>query len=184
MYQLKVKKAMHAAGPRSVSARLANSATQGQLLQHATQLQAGQAAADDHLTPVESFTGAVPKVLKGSKRYWRVAFIQLMAMCLEYGAPEFFLTLTANEMGWTDLRRACGGLSHGARPVEATRHYHHRWSEFKSRFLKGATPIGHIERLHTVSAPALHYALRAKSLVVFRGSTLCFVAARVRCPRR
>lgn len=126
MYQLKVKKAMHAAGPRSVSARLANSATQGQLLQHAAQLRAGQAAADDHLTPVESFTGAVPKVLKGSKRYWcrsalrhacnsillivpasirRVAFIQLMAMCLEYGAPEFFLTLTANEMGWTDLRR-------------------------------------------------------------------------------
>ena len=70
MYQLKVKKAMHAAGPRSVSARLANSATQGQLLQHAAQLRAGQAAADDHLTPVESFTGAVPKVLKGSKRYW------------------------------------------------------------------------------------------------------------------
>ena len=34
-----------------------------------------------------------------------------------------------------------------------------------------------------MSAPALHYALRAKSLVVLCGSTLCFVAARVRCPR-
>ena len=136
---------MHSSSLRSVTARTAHTATQQQLATQAAQLAAN--GGDNQLTPMESFSGPVPKTLKGSKRYWRAAFIQLMAMCVEYGPPEFFLTLTANEMGWMDVRRACGGLSHGSRPVEATRHYHHRWTEFKARYLTGETPIGTIERM-------------------------------------
>ena len=67
-------------------------------------------------------------------------------MASEYGAPHFFLTFTANEMGWRDLTTACGGASFGARPVEATRHYNQRWKEFNERFLRGETPLGNIVR--------------------------------------
>ena len=103
LYQEKVKRAMHAQSYRTVSAPLAATATNGDLAsQHA--LLAANPSLTGQLTAPESFTGAVPKTLKGSKRYWRAAFVQLMAMCIEYGAPEFFLTLTANEMEWFDLR--------------------------------------------------------------------------------
>ena len=135
LYQAKVKKSMHSSSIRSVNSRTARTGTQEQLAAQAAHLAA--AGGPQHMTPLESFSGPVPKTLKGGKRYWRAAFIQIMAMCVEYGPPEFFLTLTANEMGWADVRRACGGLSHGSRPVEATRHYHHRWQEFKARFLTG-----------------------------------------------
>ena len=135
LYQEKVKRAMHAQSYRTVSAPLAATATNGDLAsQHA--LLAASPSLTGQLTAPESFTGAVPKTLKGSKRYWRAAFVQLMAMCIEYGAPEFFLTLTANEMGWVDLRRACDGRTHSEAPVEATRHYDHRWQEFKSASLR------------------------------------------------
>ena len=67
-------------------------------------------------------------------------------MASEYGAPHFFLTFTANEMGWRDLTNACGGAPFGARPVEATRHYNQRWKEFNERFLRGETPLGNIVR--------------------------------------
>jgi hypothetical protein len=80
LYQTKVKKAMHAATPRTVAPRLATQATQGQLAAQAAHLAANPGS---ELTAVESFTGPVPKTLKGSKRYWRAAFIQLMAMCIE-----------------------------------------------------------------------------------------------------
>ena len=146
LYQTKVKRAMHQSGVRTTSATLANTATQGQLLQQRA-LVNGNPAVAQTLTTAESFTGAVPRTLKGSKQYWRLAFVQVMAMTIEYGVPEFFATFTANEMGWTDLRRACDGASFGSRPVEATRHYHHRWQAFKSKFLTGKTPIGHIEHI-------------------------------------
>ena len=147
LYQGKVKKQMHAAAARTVAPQMAATATQGGLAAQEAALRQANPTLGEALTTEESFTGPVPKILKGSKRYWRAAFIQIMAMCVEYGAPEFFLTLTANEMGWTDLRKACGGMSHSARPVEATRHYNHRWQEFKGRYLTGMTPIGQIERM-------------------------------------
>ena len=146
LYQTKMKKAMHSGGQRTVAAAVAAAGTQGQLAQQHALLHANPEIAAD-MTTKESFSGAVPKTMKGSKQYWRAAFIQLMAMCVEYDVPEYFVTFTANEMGWTDLRAACGGHSHGARPVEATRQYHHRWKEFKSRFLAGQTPIGEIEHI-------------------------------------
>jgi len=147
LYQGKIKKQMHGASQRTVSPGMAATATQGALAAQEAALRAAHPTLGASLTTEESFTGPVPKTLKGSKRYWRAAFVQIMAMCVEHGAPQFFLTLTANEMGWADLRQACGGMSHGSRPVEATRHYNHRWQEFKGRYLTGSTPIGDIERM-------------------------------------
>ena len=146
LYQEKVKRLMHSRPVRAVSAAIAAHATQESLREQRALLAAAPALAGV-LQPAESFTGPVPKALKGSRQYWRAAFIQLMAMCIEYGAPQFFLTLTANEMGWVDSRCACGGESHGARPVEATRHYNHRWQSFKAEFLHGKTPLGEITHL-------------------------------------
>lgn len=62
--------------------------------------------------------------------------------------PQFFATFTANEFGWSDMKSACDQESFLARPVEATRHYHMRWSKFKAAFLKDGTdsPIGRIKR--------------------------------------
>ena len=137
---------MHRGGVRSVNADTAAHATQGQLAEQRTLL-AAQPGLASELSTTETFTGAVPQTLKGSKRYWRLAFVQVMAMTLEYGVPEFFATFTANEMGWVDLRRACGGASFGSRPVEATRHYHHRWEAFKSKFLHGETPLGKVAHI-------------------------------------
>ena len=152
LYQSAIKRLLHARSARIVAPAVALHGTQAQTDAHDralrdAALRASQPALQAELTTEESFTGGVPKTVKGSKQYWREAFVQLMAMAVEYGTPQFFLTLTANEMGWVDLRRACGGRSHGSRPVEATRHYHHRWCEFKKRYLVGETPIGEITHL-------------------------------------
>jgi len=153
LYQNEIKKRLHGRTARIVSPETAQHANNVPLdeyerqLRRAALLQAGPHLQND-LTTEESFTGGVPKTVKGGKRYWREAFVQLMAMSVEYGTPQFFLTLTANEMGWNDLRHACGGYSHGSRPVEATRHYQHRWTQFKSTYLaKGRSPIGNITHL-------------------------------------
>ena len=52
------------------------------------------------------------------------AFIELIAMARMYGVPEFFVTFTANEMGWGDLHNACRSKHFSESPIEATRHYH------------------------------------------------------------
>ena len=80
-------------------------------------------------------------------RSLKQAFVELMAVACEHGAPQYFATFTANEMGWTDLHRACYGTCYRGRPVQATRHYNHRWRLFKQQYLNNAdSPIGHIER--------------------------------------
>ena len=56
------------------------------------------------------------------------------------------MTFTANEFGWRDQHTACGGRHFGERPVEATRHYNHRWRLFNKTYLTGDTPLGFIER--------------------------------------
>jgi hypothetical protein len=70
-------------------------------------------------------------------------------MSVEYGTPQFFVTFTANEMGWSDVKAACEGEHHADRPMDATRVYNHRWQSFLKRYLKPGTksPIGTIERI-------------------------------------
>jgi hypothetical protein len=66
-------------------------------------------------------------------------FVELMAMAIEHGVPQVFVTFTANEMGWGDMTAACDGLDFGVRPVEATRHYNHRWNAFNRCYLSRGT---------------------------------------------
>ena len=72
---------------------------------------------------------------------------ELLAMAVEYGVPQFFVTFTANESGWSDLRAACDGKHHSKCPVEATRAYNRRWEAFLKNYLKGKSPIGTILRV-------------------------------------
>ena len=50
-------------------------------------------------------------------------------------------------MGWEDLKFACDNKRFSDRAVDATRHYHHRWTQFNSTYLKIGlkTPIGTIK---------------------------------------
>ena len=68
-------------------------------------------------------------------------------MAVEYGVSQFFVTFTANESGWSDLRAACDGKHHSKCPVEATRAYNRRWEAFLKNYLKGKSPIGTIQRV-------------------------------------
>jgi len=69
-------------------------------------------------------------------------------MAQHYGIPAFFVTFTAAEGLWSDMQQACGTAHWSERPVDATRHYHHRWNAFYNSFLKPGTvsPLGEIER--------------------------------------
>lgn len=153
-YQQAIKKQFHARGPRLVNAEVAAAATPATVRAQHAQV---ASALSHHMTTAESFSGGVSKDVVGGKRYWHTAFIELMAMAVEYGIPQFFGTFTANESGWADVTQACDGVSYMRRPVEATRQYHQRWSSFKSRFLTGDTPIGKV--LHT-----WHRQVHSKSL--------------------
>ena len=68
-------------------------------------------------------------------------------MACEKGIPAFFTTFTAAEGLWTDLQSACGNAFWGDRPVDATRHYEHRWSAFNRTFLSPGvvSPVGKIK---------------------------------------
>lgn len=72
--------------------------------------------------------------------------MELIAMLHEHGPPQYFVTFTANEFGWSDMTDACGGLHHGQVPVKSTRHYFHRWKLFYEEYLKPGTksPLGDI----------------------------------------
>ena len=86
-YQDAMKRALHGRCVRTTSASLAATATVGDLRaqQRAINAAAARSALPcaDNLTREETFTGGVPKSIVGGKSYWRAAFVQLMAMCVE-----------------------------------------------------------------------------------------------------
>ena len=172
-YQQAIKKQFHARGPRLVNAEVAAAATPATVQAQHAQV---AAALSHHMTTAESFSGGVSKDVVGGKRYWHTAFIELMAMAVEYGIPQFFGTFTANESGWGDVTQACDGVNYVRRPVEATRQYHHRWSSFKARFLTGDTPLGKV--LHT-----WHRQARLRPLAVGRTTPTLALQAQPALPR-
>lgn len=111
-------------------------------------LNASDADYTKHLDVDDSFSATVGKHVVGGKAYWHECFLKLIGMAVEWGVPQFFATFTANEPGWEDLKRACGQGNFSDRPVEATRHYNHRWTAFNSTYLKigSDTPLGKIKK--------------------------------------
>ena len=70
-------------------------------------------------------------------------------MAVEHNTPQYFVTFTANEFGWEDLKAACEGDKFSNRPMDATRVYNHRWQAFLKKFLRPGTisPIGKIKHI-------------------------------------
>jgi hypothetical protein len=101
-----------------------------------------------HCTLTESYTGTVGKHVVGSKAYWSEAHRELLAMSVEYGVPQFLVTFTANESGWSDMRAACQGEHFSKCPIEATRVYNRRWEDFLKCYLTGGdSELGPIEHV-------------------------------------
>jgi hypothetical protein len=95
------------------------------------------------------YSGALSKNVVGSKQYWAEAYMELIAMLHEHGPPQYFVTFTANEFGWSDMTGACDGVHHGQVPVKSTRHYFHRWELFHDEYLKPGrkSPLGQINNI-------------------------------------
>jgi len=143
-----IKRNFHAGGGRVGSGNVVQAGPAKIAAEIRANKRANRAAHDAARDPLDSFTGRVGKKVVGSKAYWHDAFLGLMATAVTHGLPQYFATFTANEFGWTDMTAACDGHQFNERPVESTRHYHHRWKLFKEKYLAPGTdsPIGLIER--------------------------------------
>jgi hypothetical protein len=153
-HQSTTKDSMHGSvnGQRIVNPAIAEHATASDVDTQRRQAAALLAKANQaHVQNVDvddTFSTKVGANVVGGKAYWHQCFLDLITMAIEYGVPPFFVTLTANECGWEDIKRACDNDSFSKRPIDATRQYHHRWQEFKKTYLSKGTksPLGTIEQ--------------------------------------
>ena len=65
-------------------------------------LDAGKVKSPD---PYTIYGSQVPRVIPGSKQYWRSSGLNLVAFVQQYGLPDFFVTLTAFN-GWPHVQTA------------------------------------------------------------------------------
>ena len=150
-FQSANKEALHASHAKMVNAQLAQSVNQNDIDTHRKQvantLRQANPDYEKHVDVDDTFSKSVGKDIVGGKAYWAKCFQEVIAMAVEHGVPQFFVTFTANEMGWEDLKFACDNKRFSDRAVDATRHYHHRWTQFNSTYLKIGmkTPIGTIK---------------------------------------
>ena len=82
-FQSACKKALHAGACRLASGQLAATATSADLQEQHAQLSAARRAMPQYeadMTTAESFTGGVAATVRGGKKYWRQAFIQVTAL--------------------------------------------------------------------------------------------------------
>ncbi len=100
------------------------------------------------------------KQIRGSTPYWDETREFLFAMCRRFGPPTFFMTLSANDLGWIDMAMACGKLTREEaeklspaqrrelvvkNPDLAARHFEHRGRAFIKHVLNGERkPLGEI----------------------------------------
>lgn len=89
-----MKKALHGGACRTTAptvvadARARHVRAQDAALNHDRAAEIATSRFEATKTTEESFTGGVPKTVKGGFAYWRVGFIQLMAMATLYDAPQ------------------------------------------------------------------------------------------------
>ena len=103
--------------------------------------------------------------IRGSPAYWNSSKLNVFAMIREFGPPTWFLTLSANDLGWPDLLKAIlksQGLPHsesdianlqfrerqqlvGSDPITTSRHFSRRFQKFLQKvLLSDQQPIGKI----------------------------------------
>ena len=124
-----------------MNAQLAQSATRSDIDAHRAKVSQVLTEANPdyskHVDVDESFSKTVGSDVVGGKAYWKKCYQEVIA--LSCGVPQYFVTFTANEMGWEDLKFACDNEPFSKRAVDATRHYNHRWT--KSRKSKKSSKI-------------------------------------------
>ncbi|MHB1938826.1 MAG: AAA family ATPase [Acidobacteriaceae bacterium] len=79
----------------------------------------------------------LPPSVTGSCTYWRKRLLDLKALVAELGTPHLFVTLTAHEHGWSDLRPVLNGHAAIHCPVEVVRHFHWRFRQLLKRIHAG-----------------------------------------------
>jgi hypothetical protein len=103
--------------------------------------------------------------IRGSASYWNTAQLDLLAMIKNLGPPTWFLTLSANDMHWTDLMQVLCRVHKlpssipdimnmsksqkiklmNSDPITTARHFSRRFHHFLQKVLLGETqPIGKI----------------------------------------
>ena len=101
----------------------------------------------------------VPSSICGSKAYHRTGFLDLCSKVKRDGMPDLFLTLTANEMGWEDVKERCG-TSPGSHPNESFEQIHHRfkllWKHIKQGRIFGEIS-GSFVKLEYQERGCVHY---------------------------
>ena len=121
--------------------------------------------------------------IRGTSAYWNKAKLDLFAMFRTLGPPTLFITLSADDMNWFDLKfilAKCDGkslsdnevkeLSTSERrrllssyPVLVAQHFSHRCQAFMNQILNGASkPIGELKdyfwrvEFHKRGSPHIH----------------------------
>ena len=85
-----------------VNAQLAQSVNQNDIDTHRKQvantLRQANPDYEKHVDVDDTFSKSVGKDIVGGKAYWAKCFQEVIAMAVEHGVPQFFVTFTANEM--------------------------------------------------------------------------------------
>ncbi len=131
----------------------------------ATAANADPAARPGALLEVSDRMWAFTRNIRGTAAYWQSAGMDVFAMLRHLGPPTWFVTLSADDMGWDDLFLALAnppitdpdqqaaylqGLSRAdkrallaANPVGAARHFSNRYKHFL-KWLHDAQPLGEV----------------------------------------
>lgn len=134
-YHSKVKRMLHTQTAQVASNKAASLCPQAVYSRiHATACSAGVGLTANALGPQlrpllgidELFTDHVGSHVVGSKSYWQERFHELVAVCMEYSTPRYFVTFTCAESDSSDYAAATHGLHHTHDPVHATEHFLHR----------------------------------------------------------
>ena len=93
---------------------------------------------------LEANLSTMLRQIRGSANYWNSRRNELRTMVRCLGPPTFFITLSAAEYDWEDMREMLISLNNGIDgfadwrsgqqcafdPVMTTRHFHHRFRAF------------------------------------------------------
>ena len=102
----------------------------------------------------------VPSSVSGSASHMKKKFLDLCALCSRDGMAHLFLTLTADEDAWPDIKERCGGKSACVVPVEVAEQMDRRFAALMADMRKGLI-FGKIKnvfvKLEYQGRGALHY---------------------------
>ena len=130
---------------------------------------------------IEDNSFSFMRKIRGTGPYWKSCLLDLLAKIKTLGPPCWFLTLSANDMGWEDMKHLlnldgpCENAIDGVRKnlVLCAKQFIRRWHAFL-RYLKASQVLGNITdhfariEFQQRGSPHLHifYGLRAPLILV------------------